>query len=178
MDLKETIISKSITINAESHFWIVREFLPSMLERNTGHICTIASIAGQCGVPGMTHYNASKFAAFGFTESLRLELKKAKKNITCTTISPYYINTGMFEGVKTPLILPLLDQSATVSRIINAILQDEECVTIPWHLGILVHLMRVIFPIPALDYACWALVGYDSVLNAEFKGRTGEADSI
>jgi all-trans-retinol dehydrogenase (NAD+) len=80
-----------------------------MLDRNTGHIVTISSIAGQAGTPGMTHYNASKFACYGFSESLRTELKRMRKNIKCTTICPYYINTGMFAGVKTALLFPMLE---------------------------------------------------------------------
>lgn len=46
-----------------------------MLENNHGHIVTIASMAGLVGVPKMIDYCASKYAAVGFDESLRLELE-------------------------------------------------------------------------------------------------------
>lgn len=61
------------------------------------------------GQPYMVDYCASKFGAVGMMEALRLELKQAKKDIICTTISPFYINTGMFDGVKTGSIFSLLD---------------------------------------------------------------------
>ena len=46
-----------------------------MLMTDKGHIVTVASMAGHGGMPGLTDYCASKFAAVGFDESLRLELK-------------------------------------------------------------------------------------------------------
>jgi len=42
-----------------------------MIERNTGHIVTIASILGHLGTAGVADYSASKFGAVGFNESLR-----------------------------------------------------------------------------------------------------------
>jgi len=46
-----------------------------MIQSDSGHIVTIASVAGLFGSPGLTDYNASKFGAVGFDEALRLELK-------------------------------------------------------------------------------------------------------
>jgi all-trans-retinol dehydrogenase (NAD+) len=83
----------------------------------------MASMAGVIGQPDMTDYCASKFGAIGLMESLRTELKKqGKNNVICTTICPYYINTGLFDGVKTSLFYPLLKQEDVVNRTINAIL--------------------------------------------------------
>lgn len=99
-----------MNINAECHFWLVREFIQPMMRKNSGHIVSVSSIAGIAGTPGMTDYCASKFAAYGFNEALRQELKHfGKSGVTCTTICPFYFNTGMFDGVKCSLIYPLLD---------------------------------------------------------------------
>ena len=54
--------------------------------RNNGHIVTISSAAGIVGASMLTDYNASKFAAFGFDESLRMEFKKRKMNYTSNII--------------------------------------------------------------------------------------------
>lgn len=107
--MSEELASKSMIVNAECHFWTVKEFLPSMMERNTGHVVCIASMAGIAGYPALADYCASKFAAYGFNESLRMEMKLLKKNIACTTICPAFINTGMFAGVKTSNLLPLMN---------------------------------------------------------------------
>ena len=56
------------------YFQTTKSFLPGMIERNHGHIVTIASSAGLFGVCTLADYCASKFAAVGFDESLRHEL--------------------------------------------------------------------------------------------------------
>ena len=91
-----------MVVNAESQFWTTKEFLPSMVERNSGHIVCIASMAGKSGVPCQTDYCASKFAAVGFMEALTLEIAGMKKKIATTLINPAFINTGMFSGVVCP----------------------------------------------------------------------------
>lgn len=80
---------------------MTKAFLPDMLEKNHGHIVTVASVAGLFGNAGLCDYCASKFAAVGFDESLRNELVNLNKTgVHTTVVCPYYINTGMFQGVK------------------------------------------------------------------------------
>lgn len=93
-----------------------------------------------------------------------------KTGVKCTTICPFYFNTGMFDGVKCSLIYPLLDQKYVTWRTCAAILQNEEEVSIPWSMGTLVHVAKAVFPGPVVDFLAWALVGYESVLGS-FKGR-------
>ena len=70
-----------------------------MIERNHGHLITIASAAGFNGVPDLADYCASKFAAVGFHESIRLMLTKmGKPGVKTSLVCPYFINTGMFTG--------------------------------------------------------------------------------
>ena len=67
-----------------------------MMERNHGHIVTIASIAGVIAAANLTDYCASKFAAVGFTEALSIELRKlGKDGVKTTCIEPFFINTGL-----------------------------------------------------------------------------------
>lgn len=88
-------------ININAHFWTARAFVPAMLKRNHGFVITIASAAGLIGVAGLNEYCASKFAAFGFAESLRFELQKGGyTGVKSLAVCPFYINTGMFDGVK------------------------------------------------------------------------------
>ena len=73
-----------------------------MMQRNTGHIVTIASSAGRNGTPYLTDYSASKFALVGLHESLALELREQGfHDIQMTCISPNFINTGMTWHPKT-----------------------------------------------------------------------------
>ena len=84
-----------------------------------GHVVTIASIAGITGVTGLADYCASKFGAVGFDESLRMELKSIRSRVKTTCICPYYIDTGMFNGVRSkyPFILPILNESTNFKNI-------------------------------------------------------------
>jgi all-trans-retinol dehydrogenase (NAD+) len=78
-----------------------KAFLEPMLRNNHGHIVTVASMAGHFGGSGLCDYSASKFGAVGFDESLRNELVRlGKDGVKTTCVCPYYINTGMFDGVK------------------------------------------------------------------------------
>ena len=107
-EMNERLASKVMVVNAESNFWTVKEVLPTMLKRNSGQIVTISSLAGLVGAPYVTDYCASKFASYGFSDALRCELYARGKNIKVTTICPYFVNTGMFEGCRTNLMFPLL----------------------------------------------------------------------
>ena len=79
----------------------IKEFLPSMLQHNHGHIVSIASIAGCTGLAGAVDYCSSKFAAVGLMEALRQELaSQGKTGIHLTTVCPSLITTGMFSGVR------------------------------------------------------------------------------
>lgn len=169
-DLNEGLSSKQFVVNLESHFWITSEFLPAMIRRNSGQIVSVASMAGQLGTPFLSDYSAAKAGAIGMMESLRMELKRAgKTGIVCTTICPFFINTGMFDGVRGSILFPFLEQEETIDRMTSSILQNEEQVDIPWRMGFLVHLMKSLFPVALNDYICATLLGWDAM--AEFRGR-------
>jgi all-trans-retinol dehydrogenase (NAD+) len=70
LDCNDQAIEKTMQVNSVAHFWTTKAFLPYMLDRNHGHIVSVASMAGLFGVSGLCDYSASKFAAVGFNESL------------------------------------------------------------------------------------------------------------
>merc|ERR550539_360813 len=70
----DALMAKTIDVNTTAHFWTLKAFLPSMIEKNSGHIVSIASIVGFVGCPSLVDYVASKFGAVGLMEALFLEL--------------------------------------------------------------------------------------------------------
>lgn len=72
-----------------------------MIDHNDGHIVTIASLAGQVGVAKLVDYCASKSAACGFDEALKIELEvRGVRGVNTSLICPYFIrSTGMFGQV-------------------------------------------------------------------------------
>jgi len=71
----------------------IRAVLPMMLERRSGHIVNIASIAGRRGFPMETGYCASKFAVVGFSEALRVELTGT--GVGVSLLCPGIVDTPM-----------------------------------------------------------------------------------
>ncbi|TGZ37228.1 Short chain dehydrogenase/reductase family 16C member 6, partial [Temnothorax longispinosus] len=82
LDTPDKLIIQTMDVNVMSHFWTVKAFLPTMLENNKGHIVSVASLAGQCGIPKLVDYCTSKFAAMGFDEALRMELEVTTTYLT------------------------------------------------------------------------------------------------
>ena len=68
-----------------------RSFVPHMIERGSGQIVNVSSGAGFLATPFMLAYSATKFAVFGLSEGLRMELRP--HGIGVTTVCPGFINT-------------------------------------------------------------------------------------
>ena len=104
---KQTVdeITRTMNINTLAPMFVTRAMLPDMIRHNYGHICNIASAGGMLSNPKMSVYAASKWGAIGWSDSVRIELQNAKSNVHVTTVAPYYINTGMFDGVKSRIIV-------------------------------------------------------------------------
>ncbi|MDK2413478.1 SDR family NAD(P)-dependent oxidoreductase, partial [Aphanizomenon sp. 202] len=75
MDSPDDHIVRTFQVNTFAHFWTVKAFLNDMLDSNKGHIVNVASMAGWLGCNSLVDYCSSKFAAVGFDEALKLELK-------------------------------------------------------------------------------------------------------
>jgi len=167
LDIPDHMVTKTFEVNTIAHFWMVKAFLPGMFKEDRGHIVTIASLAGKFGGNKMTDYSASKFAAVGFDESLRMELlSEGKTNIHTTCICPYYINTGMFDGIKTRA--PILQPEDVANRIVEAVLTNEEVAIIPSRARIYIAL-RALLPVKT-QYLMMAATGDTRSMNT-FTGR-------
>ncbi|CAF1434022.1 unnamed protein product [Adineta ricciae] len=132
VNCSDASIQRTFDVNVLAHFWILKAFLPSMLEKNHGHIVTIASGAGLTGAAGLVDYCSSKFAAVGLHESLTHELHALKRTgIKTTVVCPSFIDTGMFEGVKTGILFPLLKSENVCDLIVEAIRTEQHMLLIP-----------------------------------------------
>ncbi|XP_071442677.1 short-chain dehydrogenase/reductase family 16C member 6-like isoform X2 [Hetaerina americana] len=171
LDTPDVMVQKTFDVNVLAHFWTAKAFLPDMVNDNHGHIVTIASLAGLVGVNQLADYCASKFAVVGFDEALRLELEVSGINgVHTTVVCPYYINTGMFEGVKSRLF-PILEPAYVVDKIVAAILTNDKYLIIPSYLKIFIAL-KYILPLQALTYAAKNIMRVTETMST-FQGRTG-----
>lgn len=133
LDIPDDMIRRTFDVNVLGLFWVTKAFLPAMAMADRGHIVTVASAAGLVGVARQTDYSASKHAAVGFDESLRVELHRNARRIVTTVVCPYYIDTGMFSGVRTrvPFLLPILRTEDVVRKIADAIARDRRMLVMP-----------------------------------------------
>ncbi len=169
LDAKDEEIIRTFDVNTLALFWMTRAFLPGMITQNSGHVVTIASAAGLMGTAKLTDYTASKYAAIGFDESLRLELRRQNISIRTTVVCPFYIDTGMFEGVKTrfSLLLPILKEDKVADKIIRAIQKNRRRLIMP--LFIYSVFLCKLLPVPILD-AIADFLGINKTMD-EFTGR-------
>ncbi len=80
----------------------------------------------------MPAYAARKWAVIGMTESLRLEMElEGHKGIKFTLFCPSYVDTGMFDGVKPPLLAPILTPEIAVKRAYKAFRKGEYIILEP-----------------------------------------------
>jgi all-trans-retinol dehydrogenase (NAD+) len=140
-----------------------------MIERNSGHIVNISSAAGLIGVRSLADYCASKFAVYGLNESIRMEMRRIKSKVKTTVVCPFFIDTGMFAGVKTrfPLFLPIMTSSYAAKKIVTAALKNKKQLVMPRFVGI-IFILRL-FPPVILDTAA-GFFGINHTMD-EFKGR-------
>ncbi|WP_120003187.1 SDR family oxidoreductase [Nesterenkonia muleiensis] len=133
LEAQEDEIERTFQVNVHSLYWVTRAFLGGMVERGHGTVVTVASAAGLVGVARQTDYSASKFAAFGFAESLRAELAKDSTGVNSLVVCPSYTSTGMFDGVRTrfPLLLPILRPETVAKRALDCIERGESQLVMP-----------------------------------------------
>lgn len=161
-------IAKTMEINAIAPMHITKEFLGDMLAQNSGHICNIASSGGLISNPKMSVYASSKWALIGWSDSLRLEMKQKNKAINVTTIMPYYINTGMFDGVKSKI--PILEPEASALTIVKAIERNKKIVTIPGYIYRFTRIGQAVMSINVFDWFAGDVLGIYKTME-HFVGR-------
>ena len=79
--------------NVMGMYYVTREVLPFLIEKNQGDIINVSSTAGLSGNAGTSAYSASKFAVIGLSEALMKEVRK--DNIRVCTLTPSTIASDM-----------------------------------------------------------------------------------
>lgn len=167
-------IEATMRINTLAPMWLTRDLLPAMMADTSRQkrILNIVSAAGTLPNPGMSVYAASKWAALGWSESLRLEFAKhGVDHIRVTAFCPSYVSTGMFEGARGPLLTPIMTPETAVDAAWNGMLHGKAVVTKPWSVKFAMAL-RGVLPVPVWDVVAERMGVYSSM--DKFVGRAGE----
>ena len=118
-DLSVNDIESQMETNYFGMVYCTKNFLPLMLEKKSGHIVNVASVAASFGLPGIASYCASKFAMLGFSEGLKHELSGTGVGIT--VVSPIMVKTDFFDHPsfeKMPKYSPTSLSAKTVAKAI------------------------------------------------------------
>ncbi len=139
------VMERIFAINVLGMVATFMPFIDSMQQASRqGRACRlvgIASVAGVRGLPGAEAYSASKAAAISYLESLRIEMRAS--GLKVVTIAPGYIATPMtaINPYPMPFLLPVQEAARRFARAID---QGRSYVVIPWQMGIVAKLLRLL----------------------------------
>jgi len=145
------IFSTVMDINYMGTVNLTKLIVPEMVERNTGHIVNISSLAAVIGIFGYTAYAPSKYAVRGFSRCLRAELKP--KGINVSVVLPPDTDTPQleFEHKLIPDTTLKINQNGgvmspeKVARIILSGVRKQRFTIIPGFEGKLLYMLSSIF---------------------------------
>ncbi len=145
-DLEPSAVKQVIDTNVMGAVNAIHAVLPQMLERGSGHLVAVSSLAGFRGLPKSAAYSASKAAMTTLFESVRLDV--ASRGIDVTIIQPGFIRTPLTAGreAKMPFLMHLDD---AIPYFVRAIEKKKRFAAFPWQLATLVRIARFL---PAFIY--------------------------
>ncbi|XP_040187725.1 retinol dehydrogenase 10-like [Rana temporaria] len=133
---EDDVIERRMRMNCHAHFWMVKCFLPRMMEKKKGHIVTVSSHLGLVAAPYQEDFCASQFAAVGLHESLSHALKSKNIDGVKTTLICPYLTTHT--STDTPSIRPELEaffsstsQERDIRKAVGGILSEQDMVCTP-----------------------------------------------
>ena len=125
-ELSWTSIQETIEVNLTAPMALTHLVLPGMLERKSGHIVNIASIAAKSGGPYDATYSGTKAGMAEWTRGLRLELRNS--GLHFSTIFPGYVReVGMFArfGMKPPRMVGSCHPTQVAKAVVQAIVKGK-----------------------------------------------------
>ena len=164
----------TIDVNTLAPMYVAREFLPTMVaSAQECRLVNLASAAGFTPNPRMAAYAGSKWAVIGWSDSVRLELKQAGiDHVKVTTVCPYYVNTGMFDGAKSAPLLPILEPTDVVEESWQGMCAGSSFVIMP-RTVVLSEVLKGLVPIGVRDFIADNIIGVYHTME-DFTGRAGQ----
>ena len=130
-----------MNVNVIGHALVTKQFM-----NYTKKIVVIASIMSKVPAEKATDYAASKHALDGMFSSLRLELKRQKKNVKISIVYPWHIKTSLFEGfcIKNINLVKSLEVNEAAAAIYKGVCLNAEEIYIPsyiWYTSFLTSML-------------------------------------
>ncbi len=91
-----------LAVDLDGPFFLTRAAVPGMLQRGSGAVIAIASIASRTGAPYIAAYTAAKHGLLGLMRSLAAEY--AARGITFNCVCPAYVDTAMTQATVDTIV--------------------------------------------------------------------------
>jgi short-subunit dehydrogenase len=132
-------IEDTVRINLMGVIYTLSAALPDMLNRKSGHLVAVSSLAGYRGLPGQSAYCASKAAVNAYLDGLRIHLRGT--GVRVTTICPGFVTTPMTASHR--FWMPqLMAPEYAAAKMVRAIKAGKKVYNFPRLLHLLVKLSR------------------------------------
>ncbi|XP_065088104.1 uncharacterized oxidoreductase YoxD-like [Ochlerotatus camptorhynchus] len=163
-DGSDEAVRRIIDVNLTSHYWMIREFKPAMIERNSGHIVGISSILGFYGTFRTNSYCATKFGVRGMMESLNEELyfNGQDEKVFATCVYPSLIATRkdlMKTAKDMGVLMETMYPEQAASIVVKGILQNKREIILGSFLVRLVIKLYVFLPIRLRHITTSCIIG-------------------
>ncbi len=115
-------IDRALDVNLRAPIVLAHALIPAMVERRSGHLLFMSSLAGKSATPGASMYNATKYGLRGFAAALRPELRD--HGVGVSTVCPGFIrDAGMFadSGAKLPTGVGTRSPEDVAKAVVSAI---------------------------------------------------------
>lgn len=125
-DFSSEQVQRALRVNLEAPMLLARALFPAMVERGSGHLVFVASLAGKAASPRSSIYNATKFGLRGFALGLRPDL--SPRGVGVSLVSPGFIReAGMFAeaGAKPPAGMGTASPEQVAAAVVKAIENDR-----------------------------------------------------
>jgi short-subunit dehydrogenase len=143
------VMARILAVNTVGMAATFQPFIDMMVQRGSGTLVGVGSVAGIRGLPGHGAYCASKSAVIAYCECLRGELRTS--GVKVVTICPGYIATPLTHSNRYPMPF-LMQPEAFADKALATIERGESYRVIPWQMGVVAKLLRLL-PNALFDHA-------------------------
>lgn len=139
-------VETMMRVNYLGAVYVILAALPAMVERKSGHVVGVSSLAAYRGLPGSAGYSATKAALSAFLESVRIDMRP--HGVSVTTVHPGFVKTPMTEPNKFHMPF-LMDVDKAAKIMVQGIQAERAEVNFPWQL---VGIMNAVRRLPNAVY--------------------------
>src|SRR5947209_2241709 len=142
LDESDAAAIRQVDINLHGVMFGMKEALPRMVARGSGHVVNLASVAGKAGFPHLATYCATKHAVVGVSEAVSRELEGRGIDFTC--VMPALVNTELTAGVAAGRGVKKTEPEDVAAAIVDTLRQPRFEVYVPRVVGTINKVMSVL----------------------------------